>query len=152
MKKTAFLSAYRITASITKAAAAADIERTLHYRWLEEDPEYAKAFAAAKLEAGELIEDEAVRRAHEGFDEPVVYQGRISKDEYEQPLVVRKYSDALLMKLMDGFLPEKYKRRTGVELTGKDGGPVQVEAEGLKRLSDEELAALLELTKKLKSE
>ena len=167
-KKPAFLAAFVTTASVTKAAAAADIERTLHYRWLEEDSEYAAAFAKAKLEAGEALEDEAIRRAHEGFLEPVIYQGQLCYDvsQYEtdkrgkptklkadaKPITTRKYSDALLMKLLDGFLPEKYKRRAGVELTGKDGGPIKLENESLKKLSDEELASLIEVAKKLKAD
>jgi hypothetical protein len=162
-KKPAFLAAYRVCASITKAAAALKIERTLHYRWLEEDPEYAKAFAAARREAGEALEDEAIRRAYAGFEEPVIYQGSLcySPDQIDRktgkpkrgakPLTVRKYDSGLLMKLMDGFLPERYGRRK-LELSGANGGAIKVEHEGLRRLSDEELSSLLAISRKLKPE
>lgn len=168
-KKPAFLAAYRVTASITKAAAAAKLERSMHYRWLDEDPDYAKAFEATRREAGELLEDEAIRRAYEGFDEPVIYQGGLcyAIDQYEvvdgrgrptsklkrnaKPLTVRKYDAGLLQKLLDGFLPEKYGRRK-VELSGANGGPIKLENESLQKLSDDELASLLALARKLSPE
>lgn len=162
-KKPAFLAAYVVTASVTEAAAAAKVERCLHYRWLEEDPQYAKDFAAARKQAGEALEDEAIRRAYAGFDEPVVYQGGLcySPDQYDKktgklkrgakPLTIRKYDSGLLHKLLDGFLPEKYKKRS-LEVTGANGGPIKVENEGLQKLSDDELAALLAIAQKLAPE
>ena len=47
------------------------------------------------------IHDEAVRRAVEGWLEPVFYQGR-------QCGIVRRYSDSLLMLLLELKMPEKY--------------------------------------------
>lgn len=155
------------TASVTKAARAAKIERTLHYRWLVEDPEYAKTFAAARLEAGEVLEDEAVRRAVEGLLEPLTFQGHFTypesaymKDEDgnlvlkkgAKPLSVRKYDSGLLMKLLDGFLPERYKRRGSVDVKAEIAGAIQVEAKALEALSDDELAALAAIARKLSPE
>src|SRR6516225_2249263 len=71
----AFLAAYRTCASVTKAAEAAKIERANHYQWLRSDFDYAAAFEACKEQATQVLEDEAVRRAHDGVDEPVFYQG-----------------------------------------------------------------------------
>jgi hypothetical protein len=160
--KPAFIAAFTKTASITRAAEAAGCTRRLHYRWLHEDPEYAAEFAQARLEAGELIEDEAVRRAYEGIDETLVYQGGLcySPDQYDEatgklkpdakPLTVKKYDSALLMKLMDGFLPEKYKKRGAVELSGPAGAPIEIKSnEQLKNLTDDELSALIAITSKL---
>ena len=132
-KKPAFLAAFRASASITKAAKAAKITRHLHYDWLADDPEYAAAFDAAKEDAAQTLEDEAVRRAHAGVDEPVIYQGGlcyewdevIDKDTGEvtrkrktKPLSTRKFSDVLLMFLLKGFRPEKYRDNSKVEITG----------------------------------
>lgn len=160
-KQDAFIGAFVACASITKAAAAVPIDRSLHYRWLVEDPEYFKRFEAARKQAGEALEDEAVRRAYEGYDEPVVYQGGLcySADQFDKktrklkrgakPLTVRKYDSGLLHKLLDGFLPERYKKRGAVEVTGANGGPIKLENEALRKLSDEELAALIALSHKL---
>lgn len=112
-----FLAAYRVTCSITKAAEAAELDRGMHYRWLRDDPEYAEAFKIAHDEAIQSLEDEAVRRAHEGHNEPLVFQGMLTG------FVVKKYSDSLLMFLLRGAKPDKYRDRH--EHTGKDGGPIQ---------------------------
>lgn len=113
-KARAFLAAYRQTASITKAAAAAKIDRTIHYRWLA-DANYKKAFEAAAEQAAQVLEDEAVRRATEGILEPVFYQG-------VKCGAVRRFSDGLLQFLLRGFRPGKYSR---TELTGAGGGPLE---------------------------
>ena len=105
----AFLAAYRITASVSRSAAIADINKTTHYAWMREIPEYAAAFAETKLEAAEVLEDEAVRRAYEGTDEPQWYKGEICGH-------VKKYSDLLLIFLLKGAIPDKYKDRQSVEL------------------------------------
>jgi len=116
----AFLAAYRQTASITKAAAAAKIDRKVHYQWLEKWPAYKAAFARAQEEAAQLLEDEAVRRATEGTLEPVFYQGIKCG-------AVRRYSDGLMQFLLRGFKPQKYSSKA--EITGANGGPLQASIE-----------------------
>lgn len=116
MLKAAFLSAYAETGNIKQAAEAAQVGRRSHYRWLAADKRYAEAFAEATEQAGDALEQEARRRAVDGVDEPVFYQGA-------QCGLVRKYSDTLLIFLLKGVRPEKFKDRH--EHTGKDGGPIQ---------------------------
>lgn len=153
-KQAAFLAAFCETASITKAAAAARIDRTMHYRWLDEDPEYNAKFVRAKKAAAQSLKDEAVRRAHEGIQRQVIYHGRpcyepvldnngepvkvpvldefgapVFDDEgnekarpiYE-PVMIREYSDTLLLALLKAALPAEFARQ---ELTGPDGGAIQ---------------------------
>lgn len=114
----AFLAAYAQTANLTKAAEAAKIDRTLHYRWIAKFPKYQKAFCEAERQAGDFIEGEAVRRATEGVLEPVFYQG-------EKCGAVRRYSDGVMLTLLRGFKPQKYSQKT--EITGADGGPLAIE-------------------------
>ncbi len=158
-KQAAFLAAFRRTASVTLAAKAAKIERQLHYRWLAEDA-YRADFEAAKEEAAQTLEDEAIRRAHEGHAEPLVYQGgfcykqRKNKDTgkleyYGAPLAVRKYSDPLMMFLLRGFRPDKYRDRGSVELSGPAGGPIALADKRFELLSDDELAGLINTARKL---
>jgi hypothetical protein len=162
-KQRAFLASYVATASITKAAKAAKIDRSLHYRWLLEDEDYKKAFSAAQSEAGDLLEDEAVRRAHQGVRKPLVYQGqftyaqRLNKEtgaleNYGQPLAVLEYSDPLMMFLLRGFKSDKYRDRGSMEVSGPAGGPIALEDARLKKLTDEELAGLIALAAKLETE
>lgn len=120
-----FLAAYRATCSITKAAEAADMEKTMHYRWLKEDQDYAREFAIAHDEAIQTLEDEAIRRAHEGIAKPLVYQGQFMYASYHKngkgigpPLAIQEYSDSLLMFLLRGARPAKYRERFQHEVTG----------------------------------
>ena len=123
-----FLAAYRETGSITRAAAAAGVNRSLHYDRLKVDPTYKLAFEASKECAIASLEDEAIRRAREGVEEPVVWQGQISYnpklnaaggmvlDEEGRPMrgdpiTIRKYSDSLLQFLLRGAKPATYRER-----------------------------------------
>ncbi len=103
-RKAAFLAALSQSGTIRKAAEVVGIQRQSHYDWLnaDEDGSYHAAVEIAKLEAAERMEEEARRRAVEGYDSPV-YQGG------EKVGVIRKYSDLLLIFLLKGALPEKYR-------------------------------------------
>ena len=113
-KKEQFLKAFSETGNICKAADIAHINRERHYTWLKCDPDYPKLFDAAEVKAGDTLEAEAVRRAYEGIDEPVFYRG-------EACGTVRKYSDTLLIFLLKGAKPEKYKERSASTLSNPDG-------------------------------
>ena len=75
-KKPAFLKALAICGSITEAAAACGINRSLHYDWLKLDPTYPARFADALARGDDALEDEVTLRAHRGVFVPNVYQGR----------------------------------------------------------------------------
>lgn len=105
----AFLAAYAETGTVSCAAKAAGIDRRNHGVWLT-DPVYKRAFQSAVEEAADNLEREARRRAVEGVEEPTGwYKGSPGG-------FVRKYSDVLLIFLLKGARPEKYKDR--VEQTG----------------------------------
>lgn len=119
-KKRAFLLAYIDTGGrITESSKRVKITRQMHYDWLEDDIEYAKAFEQAKDEAAATLEDEAVRRAVDGTTKPIFYQG-------EKCGEVQEYSDSLMMFLLKGLRPDKYRERSAIEHTGPGGGPVTV--------------------------
>ena len=103
-RKNALVEALAETGNVTRAAKAAEVGRRTHYLWLESDPEYVAAVQDAMERAADKLEEEAVRRAVEGVDEPVHYQG-------ERVDTVRKYSDRLLEFLLKGARPEKYRER-----------------------------------------
>lgn len=162
VSKAKFLAAYSKTGNITEAARIAKIHRGTHYEWLA-DADYEDAFRAAHEEAVELLEAEARRRAMEGWQEPVIYQGTlchqavldetgaIVRDEKGDPklvpLTVNKKSDTLLIFLLKGAKPEKFRDNAKVELSGPGGGPM-VSRVDLSGLSDEELALIEALSKK----
>jgi hypothetical protein len=103
--KKAFLTSYGLTCSITRASKAAKIDRRRHYDWLESDEEYRAAFAKAREEAADALEDAAVQRAIEGVKKPVTIAG--------QQEVIREYSDVLLIFLLKAARPELPRKRQG---------------------------------------
>lgn len=118
-KQLAFLEAFVELVSVTRAAKKARIYRTIVYDWIRDDAEFKKAYERACEIATFKLEDEAIRRAYEGTLRPVFQGG-------EKVGSIREYSDTLLIVLLKARAPEKYKERTSSELTGKGGGPIEV--------------------------
>lgn len=107
-KKRAFLAAYAHTGRITQAARSAQVNWRNHYNWLHADATYAKAFRQAQQMAGDWLEDEAIRRAKEGVLRPIHYKGAHTDDVVE-------FSDTLLIFLLKGAKPEKYRDNVHVQ-------------------------------------
>ena len=126
-----FLESFRITGNTTTAAAAAGLGRSTVYVFLEEDEEFSFAYHQAEAEATEHLEAEARRRAVEGTvrHKPLMYMGEVVAEE-----VIREYSDTLLIFLLKGRAPEKYRER--FEHTGAGGGPILTMAAVDKVLED----------------
>lgn len=118
-KKRAFLSAYVQFGTVTDAAESAGIARCRHYEWRAEDSDYARAWLDAEDRYAEKLEREADRRAVEGVEEPLTYQGEVFGK-------VRKYSDNLLMFRLKALKPDKYRERREDRLTGPDGGALRI--------------------------
>ena len=110
-KKDALLAALAKTGNISGACRATKTPRNTHYNWLEEDEGYAVASARAIREAGEALEAEAWRRAVRGVKKPVYQQGDLVGH-------IQQYSDVLLIFLMKGAMPEKYRERSDVTISG----------------------------------
>jgi len=111
-KKRAFLAAFAEVGTVTRAAEISGVCRKSHTNWLKSDSDYADAFALAEQQACDRLEQEARRRAVEGVDKPVYQRG-------VKVGVVREYSDTLLIFLMKGAMPEKYKDRVSQEFSGR---------------------------------
>lgn len=103
-RKEKFIEALRVYGVVTTAARAASINRSTARQWRLKDPEFAAAWADALEDAVDELEKEAHRRAVQGVEEPVFYQG-------QQVSVIRRYSDALLITLLKANRPEKYRER-----------------------------------------
>lgn len=134
-----FLRALAEYGIVKWAAEQADVSRVTIYRYYKNDPEFAARFDEAKRVGALGMEDEARRRAAQGIEEAVYYQG-------EEVGKHRKFSDLLLIFLLKGLFPEKYRDRT--ELTGKDGQPLLPEPLDLRQLTTEELRQFRELAEK----
>lgn len=141
-RKAAFCAALASSGgNVARACDAVDISRMTAYTWRDDDPEFAADWDRAKEMGLDALEDEATRRAFDGVDKPIVYQGEVTG-------TMKEYSDTLLVFLLKGGKPDKYRERTSAEISGPGGGPVQ--------LSDTEraarIASLLALAEKRKAE
>ena len=111
-RQNAFIEALKQTGNITLAVQAAGVTRTQAYRWRDASDEFAARWYEALQAAGEVLEAEARRRAFSG-------------------------SDTLLIFLLKGIYPEKYRDRYDVRSENKV--TVKHDADSL---SDDELEAI----------
>lgn len=119
-KRDLFLKSLATVGNYTVAAEAAGVDRKTAFRWRKEDPEFEAACFDALEAAADVLEQEARRRAVDGVDEPLTFQGAIFGH-------VRRYSDGLLTTLLKANRPEKFREKSSMELTGAGGGPVKVD-------------------------
>jgi hypothetical protein len=112
----AFLAAFAKSGHFGNSALAAHIDRSHVYDW-RNDPAFEARFQIARKQSVTVLEDEAHRRAYTGVDEPVFYRG-------EECGTVRKYSDTLLIFLLKGNDPVKYRDNNQLEVTGAGGEPL----------------------------
>ncbi len=113
--------------SVLDACNRAKAPRHALYKLRNRDPEFAAAWDEARLIGNDVLERVAVLRATEGEDEPIVFGGKISTDPTTGEVVtVKRKSDILLMFLMKSANPARYRDNATFELTGRDGGPIEV--------------------------
>lgn len=111
-KRTAFLSALAEYGNVTQAAEKAGVNRVYLYEVRAEDKAFKKEWKEAARYGALRLEDEARRRAIEGWEEPVWHKGK-------ECGTVRKYSDTLLIVLLKAHHPEKYAERNKTENSGE---------------------------------
>lgn len=77
-QKHAFLTALRRGSSVSEAAHATGLSSSAFYRLRKDDAGFAEDWKLALEDSADLLEREARRRAIEGVEEPVVYQGQLT--------------------------------------------------------------------------
>lgn len=152
-----FLQQLRIDGNVSRSARVAGISSTTAYARRKDDADFAAMWHDAHEDAGDNLIAEARRRAVDGVNEPVVYQGQLTAiwerdevgqvvvEEYEakgvkhtRPVQARAANGELLWltvnKKSDGLLTlllKGYKKTLfadRTELTGADGAPVEIDA------------------------
>lgn len=125
IKKATFLRAFAVRGVMRDGCKAAGVNyNTVHNHWRKTDPWFERMLLEATMECKDNLEAEAYRRAVEGVDEPVVYQGMVTTvfdpvTGLDKVLTVKKYSDTLLTLLLKGSDPEKYRENTKVDVEHK---------------------------------
>lgn len=128
-----FLRAFALRGIVLDGCKAAGVSRSAVEHWRESSEWFDTLYNIAIEEAADRIEGEAFRRAVEGYDEPVIYQGMPTTivdgvTGEQKQLTVRKYSDALMQTLLKGARPDKYRDNHKVEHVGGAGGVLVVPA------------------------
>ncbi len=82
------------------------VKQTIYTRQWREDREFQVALKSARVMAADVLEAEAHRRAVEGVEEPAGWYRGVAGG------TVRRYSDNLLMFLLKGARPERYRERS----------------------------------------
>ena len=93
---------------MTTAAKQSGISRKAAYAACERSPTFKAECAEAKEEALDLLEQELLRRAEVGVNEPVYYKGEVVGE-------IRKYSDVLGMFMLKAGRPAKYRENIRVD-------------------------------------
>lgn len=111
-KQRAFVAAFATCGGIRQASKISNVSYVQHYEWLAYDADYVEAFREAEMMAGDYLEEAAYRRAADGVERAVYYQGQIVGYETE-------YSDSLLKFLLRGAKPWRYHERVDVTSQGR---------------------------------
>lgn len=99
-KKEKFLELLRQGLSATEAAGNVGVSQRTVYDHRRSDPQFADEWARAYEIGGDILEAEAIKRAVDGWDEPVF--GKVSPGIDGQIGVIRKKSDRLLEVALKG--------------------------------------------------
>lgn len=124
-----FLVALASSGNVRLSCEAAAIDRKTAYNLRNDDEAFAADWETALEEAADLLEEEARRRAYEGVRRLKFDRGRLITiplmdndgkpvmDNDGKPVMVpyveHEYSDTLMIFLMKGARPEKYRERSG---------------------------------------
>jgi hypothetical protein len=124
------LIAFADSGNMTEACRRIGVERSTPDHWvrrrLANDDAAMRAgvtlfldlYEAARVEGRERLEVEARRRAVEGWEEPVF--GSLGQGQGTgQVGSIRRYSDTLLIRLLEAHWPERYRPRMGVDVRGQ---------------------------------
>lgn len=93
-----------------KACKAAGIPRQTVYKRTRQDVEFGKFVQEVRDMTMDSLEDEAIRRARDGWNEPQYFKGELQG-------FVRKYDSGLLTFMLMHGRPEKYRPKKEVELS-----------------------------------
>jgi len=118
-----FLEDLAETGNVVLSAKMGNLDRRALYRLRKDDDEFRRAWDEAMEQAADHLEAEARGRALEGVGrQQITQRGEpIIDPETGEQYVERVYSDTLLIFLLKGARPERYRDRQQLEHVGKDG-------------------------------
>jgi hypothetical protein len=114
-----FLEALAETGIIAHAAKKVNVDTSTINRYRHKYPEFDAAIEEIKADTIDLMEAEAIRRGVHGWEEDVFFQGEKTGH------TIRRYSDKMLEMVLRANV-DKYANKSSVEVSGPNGGPVQI--------------------------
>lgn len=112
-KREKFLDSLAKTGNVSKSAKAIGVSRQAIYSLKKSDTEFSDLWDDA-LETGlDALEEEARRRAYQGTLKPIYQQGKKVGQ-------VREFSDTLMIFLLKGGRPQKYRENIKVSVENLD--------------------------------
>jgi hypothetical protein len=105
-----FLEHLAETGNVSRSYKLVGTSAARIYTLRNNDPAFRQAWDEAESIAADRLEEEAWRRAVTGFDEPVVSAGKLARDEDGNAIMVRRYSDMLLLALLRAHRPAKFNK------------------------------------------
>lgn len=120
IKKAKFLKAFAVRGVLGDGCKSAQVSYSTVSYWREQDSWFERMLIEATFEAKDTLEAEAFRRAVEGVDDPVIFQGMVTTvfdpvTGMDKVLTVKKYSDSLLSMLLRASDPDKYRENVKVD-------------------------------------
>jgi hypothetical protein len=113
----AFISMLGEIPNVTVISKLFGVHPSNVYRMREKDESFDNACREAMNQGYDLIEEEARRRAVDGVDEPVFFQGELVSTQ-------KKYSDKLLLALLKAYKPKKFN--PGAKISVGDGEKISM--------------------------
>jgi hypothetical protein len=130
-----FLEYLAETGNVSRAAKLVGSSTARVYAMRHNDPAFRQAWDEAEEIAADRLEAEAWRRAVEGVEEPAVNAGRLVRDEAGNAVMVRRYSDMLLLALLKAHRPAKFNTRLPPGAAAGGGAAFDVRAMLLAKLA-----------------
>lgn len=118
--KLEFISKLAETGRPYEAAKSLNIPLRILTEWRRYDPAFDEVWAFCFESIAQMAMDEAFRRAVEGIDEDVYYEGEVVGKK-------KVYSDSLLSKILAAYNPKQFSEKGRMEVSGPDGGPITLE-------------------------
>lgn len=109
-QKERYLRALANVGTLTAGCKAARVSPHTVYQWREMDTEFLVREHEAREACADVLEAIVMRRA-------------------------KQRSDILAMFMLKGMRPAKFKDNSRVELTGKDGGPIDIDSDPTERIA-----------------
>ncbi len=116
-----FLHVYSRTGNKSKACRQAGVSVGAINAYIKRNPYFAKKVNDAANNLADSLEEALIERGRDGYQEEVYQEGRLVGHK-------TKYSDKHLLAGLAAMRPARYGNRKTVEVTGAQGGPIQMAA------------------------